>query len=131
MTVSGVGREVGDEVMITPFKGRRQAGIKADLTCPPDKSVTHRSVIFAAMAQGESRIVNPLLGADCRSTMGVFRALGATIEHVPAAAGAAAEVRVRSPGWDGWQSPIVPLDFGNSGTTARLLAGVFAATPNV
>lgn len=114
-----------------PLANGRHTAIKGDLLCPPDKSVTHRSVIFAAMAKGKSRIINPLLGADCRSTMAVFRALGVTISLVDAKDGAVAEMIVDSPGWDAWTSPLTPLDFGNSGTTARLLTGVFAATPDL
>lgn len=110
---------------VSPLPKGRDGVVKGELTCPPDKSVTHRSVIFAAMAKGRSRILYPLLGADCRSTMGVFRALGCQIVHAGDA------VEVESPGWDGWTSPIVPLDFGNSGTTARLLTGVFASTPGL
>lgn len=101
--------------------------ISGSVTCPPDKSITHRSVMFASMAKGTSVIENPLMGADCRATMAAFRALGATITH-DAAAGV---VHVDSPGVDGWNSPLVPLDFANSGTTARLLAGIFASTPGL
>ena len=120
--------------IVTPLQLGRGTPISGDLICPPDKSVTHRSVIFAAMAAGQSRIVSPLLGADCLSTMAVFRAMGVKIELLPSAEGATstqAELSVESPGWDHWQTPLVPLDFGNSGTTARLLAGVFAATPGL
>jgi 3-phosphoshikimate 1-carboxyvinyltransferase len=133
--------------VVQPLSKGRATEVRGSVACPPDKSVTHRSVMFAAMAKGESRVVNPLLGADCRSTMGVFRALGVTIDHVNGSAGAAGApgavgaengrggapnaIVVRSPGWDGWTSPVVPLDFGNSGTTARLLTGVLAATPGL
>lgn len=112
-------------ITIQAFTHGREEAIQGVLSCPPDKSITHRSVIFASMAQGTSHILSPLLGADCRSTMGVFRALGAKIEDTPTG------VHVSSPGWDHLQSPIVPLDFGNSGTTARLLTGMFAATPGL
>jgi 3-phosphoshikimate 1-carboxyvinyltransferase len=114
-----------DAIEVAPFPRRREAALNGDVVCPPDKSVTHRSVMFAAMAKGASRVVNPLMGADCRSTMGVFRALGVQIADRPG------DVLIDSPGWDGWTSPLCPLDFGNSGTTARLLTGVFAATPGL
>ena len=120
--------------VVLPLPLGRASPISGELICPPDKSVTHRSIIFAAMASGQSRIVSPLLGADCRSTIAVFRALGVQLELAAAAAGATntqAELIVESKGWDQWQSPLVPLDFGNSGTTARLLTGVFAATPGL
>lgn len=117
-------------IEVKPFAKRRQHALDTRLQCPPDKSVTHRSVMFAAMAEGRSLILDPLLGADCRSTMGVFRALGVNIREVspPAQSGAGFALEVDSPGWSGWRSPLVPLDYGNSGTTARLLTGVFAAS---
>jgi 3-phosphoshikimate 1-carboxyvinyltransferase len=108
--------------IVQPFAKGRDAALAGAVACPADKSITHRSVMFAAMAKGRSRIERPLLGADCRSTMAAFRALGVAIDV------GTADLAVDSPGWDGWQSPVVPLDFGNSGTTARLLTGVFAAT---
>lgn len=112
-----------ESVRIAPFAPGKASNLAATLTCPPDKSITHRALMFAAMAAGESRIEAPLLGADCRSTMGVFRLLGAQIDLVDGGA-----VVVKSPGIAGWRSPEAPLDFGNSGTTARLLTGLFAAT---
>ncbi len=101
--------------------------VRGKLVCPPDKSVTHRSLIFAGMAAGDSEIENPLLGADCRSTMGVMTALG--VQCVLAQGGS--RIKVSSPGWAKWRSPLAPLDFGNSGTTARLMTGVLAATPGL
>lgn len=116
-------QELRTGLTLEPYPHGRNQAITGECVCPPDKSITHRSVMFAAMAQGESQILSPLMGADCRSTMAVFRALGVEIiEESPSG------VRVISPGWDGWRSPEVPLDFGNSGTTARLLTGVFAAS---
>ena len=87
--------------VVTPLPLGRGTPISGELICPPDKSVTHRSVIFAAMATGQSRIVSPLLGADCLSTMAVFRAMGVKIELLPSADGATstqAELVVDSPG---------------------------------
>ena len=109
-------------LMVEPFPQGQGQKLSGDCICPPDKSITHRSVMFAALAKGESQILSPLMGADCRSTMGVFRALGATVIESPTL------VRVISPGWDDLHSPETPLDFGNSGTTARLLTGIFAAS---
>jgi 3-phosphoshikimate 1-carboxyvinyltransferase len=70
------------------------------------------------------------MGADCISTMSAFRALGCDIRELPTSEGTRM-VRIDSPGWKGWKSPLTPLDFGNSGTTARLLTGLFSATPGL
>lgn len=136
MTKTGDDPLRGSSVQVEP-RGRPLSG---SIDCPPDKSITHRSVMFAAMAAGESTIVNPLLGADCRSTMSVFRALGVdiAIEELrkggssgAGTAHAAAAVTVKSGGMDAWRSPVTPVDYGNSGTTARLLTGLFAARPGL
>ena len=115
--------------LIRPLPQGRHTVLNTRLICPPDKSVTHRSVMFAAIAAGKSEVINPLMGADCKSTMAAMRALGVRIEEHQASVGKPASITVQSPGWDGWASPLVPLDFGNSGTTARLLTGLFSATP--
>ena len=100
------------------------------ISCPPDKSLTHRALIFASLAKGRSEITDPLLGDDCLSTMDCFRKLGVHASlHQPE--GKLPSILVDSPGWTGLKSPDVPLNFGNSGTTARLLTGVFAATPGL
>lgn len=80
------------------------------------------------MAKGRSIIRAPLLGADCISTINVFRALGVKIDLVD---GREAYLQVESQGKDSWQSPKQELDFGNSGTTARLLIGLFAGIPGL
>lgn len=80
------------------------------------------------MARGVSRVLQPLWGADCRSTITVLQALGVRVEAGNPAQPESSELVIDSPGWDAWQSPMKPVDFGNSGTTARLLTGVFAAT---
>jgi len=116
------------DLAIEPFKEGRNHKVIGQLSCPPDKSITHRALIFSAMARGTSQITNPLLGADCLSTMQVFRDLGVAIA-LPN--GQSKSITVRSEGWSSWKSPQHPLDYGNSGTTARLLTGVFAASPNL
>ncbi len=99
--------------------------IEGRLPCPPDKSLTHRAVMFSSLARGESRVSHALMGQDCRSTMDCFRALGVQIEE------SGNDLRIFSPGWDALKTPSVVLDCGNSGTTARLLLGILAATPGV
>lgn len=93
---------------------------------PGDKSISHRALLLAALAEGESRIRGLLTGEDCQSTAAVLRALGATIPPLPEDG---AEVRVQGAGLHGLRSPGTTLDCGNSGTTARLLLGLLAGLP--
>lgn len=102
-----------------------------DIECPPDKSLTHRCLMFAAMAKGQSTIASPLLGADCRSTLGALVELGVQAEVKPRKGADSAQIVINSGGWDSFKSPLRPLDFGNSGTTTRLLMGVLASTPGL
>lgn len=94
----------------------------ARVVCGRDKSLTHRAVMFAALASGLSRIHFPLLGEDCLSTMACFRALGVRIEQLTPST-----VAVVSQGFRSWRTPSSDLDCGNSGTTARLMTGILAA----
>ncbi len=90
---------------------------------PGDKSISHRSLIFATLAEGESLVRGILDSEDVRSTAEALRALGAAI---PSLSG---EMRVTGRGLRGLRQPRSALDCGNSGTTARLIAGVVAAHP--
>ena len=95
---------------------------------PGDKSLSHRAVLFAAMAAGTSVLSGVLDSADVRSTISVVRALGAGIEFVEAPTGS---LVVSVTGWGafGPRTPDNSLECGNSGTTARLLLGVLAGWP--
>jgi 3-phosphoshikimate 1-carboxyvinyltransferase len=95
-----------------------------DVTVPGDKSITHRALILAALADGESRLSGLLDAADTRATARALRALG-----VPLSPGTLGEVRVVGRGVGGLEPPAGPLDCGNSGTTARLLFGALAGCP--
>ncbi|MFV1987420.1 MAG: 3-phosphoshikimate 1-carboxyvinyltransferase [Gemmatimonadota bacterium] len=89
---------------------------------PGDKSISHRALLFAALADGESRLRGLGDGGDVRSTIGVVRALGVPVETVQTERGLDATVcpdgRLSEPGHT--------LDCGNSGTTARLTTGILA-----
>jgi 3-phosphoshikimate 1-carboxyvinyltransferase len=105
--------------------------LRGELTLPGDKSVSHRALMLATMASGESRIQGAGDGADIRSTAGICAALGATVERLDAdrAGGPTVDYRVVSPGIDGLREPAADLDCGNSGTTLRLFAGIVAGLP--
>lgn len=90
---------------------------------PGDKSISHRALILAALADGESRIRGILQSEDVGSSAGVLRSLGA---NIPPLSG---EFAVSGAGLRGLSHPRSALDCGNSGTTTRLIAGVVAAHP--
>ena len=90
---------------------------------PGDKSISHRALIFAALADGESRIRDILPSADVRSTAGVLAALGVPVPPL------SADFTVVGRGPRAFTAPSGDLDCGNSGTTTRLVAGVAAALP--
>ncbi|MBJ6977936.1 3-phosphoshikimate 1-carboxyvinyltransferase [Luteimonas sp. MC1782] len=88
---------------------------------PGDKSVSHRAVMFAALADGCSRIDGFLEGEDTRATAAIFSRMGVRIE----APSSACRI-VHGVGLDGLHAPAGVLDCGNSGTAMRLLAGLLA-----
>jgi len=94
------------------------------LRVPGDKSISHRAVILAALADGTSTIDGFLEGADALGTIAALRALGVAIEGPEAG-----RVVVHGVGIDGLRAPAEPIDLGNSGTSMRLLAGLLAAQP--
>ena len=89
---------------------------------PGDKSISHRSIMFGAMASGTTTVEGFLLGADCLSTISCFRKLGVEISLEDE------RVTINSKGAAGWIEPTSILDTGNSGTTTRLMLGLLAAT---
>ena len=90
------------------------------LTIPGDKSISHRAVMFGALAQGTTRITHFLEGADCLSTISCFQAMGIHIQKNKD------EVLVEGKGLHGLQASLDILDVGNSGTTTRLISGILA-----
>lgn len=86
-----------------------------------DKSISHRAVMFGALADGLSEIHGCLLGEDVIATINAFRAMGVSIEQSKSKV-----LRVHGVGVDGLKSPSEPLDLGNSGTSMRLLSGILA-----
>ncbi|WP_377888805.1 3-phosphoshikimate 1-carboxyvinyltransferase [Alkalihalobacillus sp. R86527] len=101
----------------------RAKSLQGSITIPGDKSISHRAVMFGAMANGTSKISNFLPGDDCLSTISCFTKMGVQIEQV------GTSVIVHGRGIDGLQEPSELLDVGNSGTTFRLMMGVLAGRP--
>ncbi|SHJ90153.1 3-phosphoshikimate 1-carboxyvinyltransferase [Propionispora hippei] len=91
---------------------------------PGDKSVSHRSVMFAGLADTPVVIRNFLYAADCCSTVSCMEALGVQVERR-----ADGELCVQGNGLHGLKEPISVLDAGNSGTTLRLMTGILACQP--
>jgi 3-phosphoshikimate 1-carboxyvinyltransferase len=108
-----------DSLIIQPAR----SGVCGEITLPGDKSISHRAVMFATLAQGDSTISNFSGGGDNRSTIRAFQNLGVDIAQ------AGTEVFVKGRGWAGLQAPQETIDCGNSGTTMRLLSGLLAARP--
>lgn len=96
--------------------------LRGELDIPGDKSVSHRAVMFAALADGVSKIDGFLEGEDTRATAAIFSKLGVRIETP-----SASQRIVHGVGIDGLQATSEPLDCGNAGTGMRLLAGLLAA----
>jgi 3-phosphoshikimate 1-carboxyvinyltransferase len=103
-------------------------GLRGELRLPGDKSISHRALILAALATGESVIEGAGDGADVRSTAGIVAALGAEVERRPGD-GPTVAYTVVSPGADGLREPAAVLDCGNSGTSLRLSSGMLAGLP--
>ncbi len=91
------------------------------MTPPGDKSITHRAIILASLADGVSEMSGALRSEDCRSTAKAFVAMGAEVEEQ-----GSDRLRIAGCGLHGLREPEQVLDAGNSGTTMRLVAGVLA-----
>jgi 3-phosphoshikimate 1-carboxyvinyltransferase len=106
------------------FARRPAAGLSGRVAVPGDKSISHRALMFGALAVGQTRITGLLQGEDVLCTAAAMRALGAVVERE------SGDVwRVAGRGIGGLTEPSDVLDMGNSGTAARLLCGILASHP--
>ncbi|HPS20006.1 MAG TPA: 3-phosphoshikimate 1-carboxyvinyltransferase [Candidatus Omnitrophota bacterium] len=96
------------------------AKLKGEITVPPDKSISHRAVMFGSIAKGAMTVRNFLRGGDCLSTLGVFKAMGVD------ASIRGNEVHIKGNGLRGLSAPAGPVDLGNSGTSMRIIPGIIA-----
>lgn len=100
--------------------------LQGEVRVPGDKSISHRAVMFGALAEGVTEVTGFLTGEDCLCTMKAFQAMGVKIEQT-----GPTSLRVHGVGLRGLQAPAAPLDLGNSGTSMRLMSGLMAAQPFV
>ncbi len=113
-----------DKLSLRPHLSRRpSAPLSGRASVPGDKSISHRALMFGALAVGQTRISGLLEGDDVLHTAAAMQALGAEISRD------GADWLVAGRGIGGLTEPEDVLDMGNSGTAARLLAGILATHP--
>ena len=94
--------------------------LNGSIRVPGDKSISHRSIIFGSLAEGQTKVYDILRGEDVLSTIQVFRDLGVEIEDKDGV------ITIQGVGMEGLKAPKNALDMGNSGTSIRLISGVLA-----
>ncbi len=108
-----------------PLRSAKSSGLAGRVRVPGDKSISHRALMFGAMALGETIITGLLEGEDVINTARAMSALGVRVERW----NDDASWHVTGVGLGGFQAPAQTIDFGNSGTGARLAMGLLATTP--
>jgi 3-phosphoshikimate 1-carboxyvinyltransferase len=94
-------------------------GLRGEIFVPGDKSISHRSIMLASLAEGETTVHGFLHGEDNHATLNAFRTMGIAIEDLPGGV-----LRIEGRGLRGLAEPGDVLDCGNSGTTMRLMTGL-------
>ncbi|MBO6134103.1 MAG: 3-phosphoshikimate 1-carboxyvinyltransferase [Lachnospiraceae bacterium] len=105
------------------MKLSRAMELKGEIKVPGDKSISHRSIMLGAIAEGDTVIRGFLKSADCNSTIKAFKAMGIEIEEEED------KIIVHGKGLHGLRAPASYLDCGNSGTTIRILSGLLSGQP--
>ncbi|WP_143151168.1 bifunctional prephenate dehydrogenase/3-phosphoshikimate 1-carboxyvinyltransferase [Marinobacter nauticus] len=106
------------------FSMQPGGSVRGDIRVPGDKSMSHRSIMLGALAEGITEVKGFLEGEDSLATLQAFRDMGVTIEGPEDGF-----VRIHGVGMHGLQAPRGPLYLGNSGTAMRLFSGLLAAQP--
>jgi 3-phosphoshikimate 1-carboxyvinyltransferase len=106
------------------FQASPATQVSGPLSVPGDKSISHRSLMLAGIAEGRSEVSGFLASEDCLATLSAMRALGVRIE-----AHGATDVTVHGVGMHGLSAASGELDMGNAGTAMRLFTGLLAAQP--
>lgn len=107
--------------LATPATSTPSKGLKGTVKAPGDKSISHRAIIFGAMAEGVTEVTDLLRGADILSTVGAMRSFGAKITEDDKGTW-----RIEGVGAKGFSSPAEDVDCGNAGTGVRLIMGAAA-----
>ncbi|WP_067725481.1 3-phosphoshikimate 1-carboxyvinyltransferase [Oceanobacillus damuensis] len=108
-----------NEKVLKPFN----QALSGEINIPGDKSISHRAVIFGSLAQGTTKVTHFLDGEDCMRTVNAFREMGVTIQED------GESLVIESNGISALSEPKQPLNFGNSGTTTRLMLGILSGLP--
>ena len=108
--------------MSLTWKAARSSGLHGRFSVPGDKSISHRAIIFGALAEGRTRVSGFLEGEDTRATARIFGQLGVRIDTPDAQSRI-----IHGVGLHGLQASSAPLDCGNAGTGMRLLTGLLCA----
>ena len=103
------------------FRVKKGKGVKGEITIPGDKSISHRSIMCASLAEGKSKIYGFLEGEDCLATKLAFQDMGINFETNND------EIVVHGSGLYGLKKPKKKINLGNSGTSIRLLSGILSA----
>lgn len=103
------------------FRSNNSAGLNGELRIPGDKSISHRSIMLGALAEGITEVEGFLEGDDALATLAAFRAMGVRIDGP-----SDGKLTVHGVGMHGLQAAATAIDLGNSGTSIRLMAGLLA-----
>lgn len=103
---------------------KKTKNLRGEVDIPGDKSISHRSVMLGALAEGTTEVTHFLNAADCNSTIKCFNKMGIEVERINEE-----NILIHGKGLDGLKESDQALDVGNSGTTIRLLSGILSAQP--
>ena len=102
------------------MKLQQKQALTGSIQIPADKSISHRSIMFGALANGTTTVKNFLRGEDCFSTLHAFQKLGVPIQDD------GETITIEGVGFAGLKPAEEAIDVGNSGTTIRLMMGILA-----
>jgi len=133
MTRKKIFKPQSDILFVYPRRKKSQSrSRRTELFCPPDKSLSHRALFFAALSKHRWVIKNCLDAQDIDATLRLLSALGVRIrtrkKQSKTPIGVKSDLVVQSPGPRSFCEPVTPIDIGNSGTTARLGLGLLAGS---